>query len=473
MKRIALLFAMILIPLDYIMFVLAALSAYYIRVGSFVADIKPIIFTLSIGQYFTYSLIIAFVWLIIFAFAGLYSIRTDRKLSQEFSKIFLACSTGILIVIVAFFLTRELSSSRFMILAAWILSIIYITIGRIIVYKIQRYFLKHGLGAKRIILIGSDKNTNIISQELNKKLQLGYKIIKIFPNFNEAIKKEISNLHKQARIDEIIQTDPNLSKETTLELINFTESSNIVFKFSADIFKTKTSHLGIDTLAGIPIFEIKKTKLEGWGRVYKRIFDILASLIAIILGSPIMLLTAIAIKLNSKGPVFFSKLDNGSAVKRVGQYGKPFKYFKFRSMLDKSDSQRYSKALQEKNLRKDSPLVKIKDDPRITKVGKFIRKYSIDELPELFLVFTGKMSLVGPRPHLPEEVEKYKDFHKRVYDIKPGITGMAQISGRSDLDFNEEIKLDTYYIENWSLWLDIQILLKTPRVVILPKRAAL
>jgi exopolysaccharide biosynthesis polyprenyl glycosylphosphotransferase len=420
-----------------------------------------------------FSILLAFVWLVIFALAGLYTIKSTRQFSEEFSKIILACSTGILLIIVSFFLTRELSSSRFMLLAAWILTIIYVTFGRIIIYRAQKHFLKLGYGMRRIILIGNDKNTEIIKNELKSNLDLGYEIVESFNSFNSDIKIQIKDLHKKARIDEIIQADPNLSKEATMDLIDFTESSNITFKFSADIFKTKTSHLSIDTLAGMPIFEIKKTKLEGWGRVYKRVFDVIGSAILIIITSPIILITTIAIKLDTKGPVFFSKLDDGSDLKRVGQYGKAFKYLKFRSMADKSDSQRYSEDLQEKNLRKDTPLVKIKDDPRITRVGKFIRKYSIDELPELFLVFIGKMSLVGPRPHLPEEVAKYKDYHKKVFDIKPGITGMAQVSGRSDLDFDEEIKLDTYYIENWSLMLDVQILLKTPRVVIFPKREAL
>ncbi len=472
MKKTDLIFAIILIPLDFLMLVLAALSAYHLRVGSFVTEIRPVIYALSFGQYLSYSLLMALAMLIIFALAGLYTIQTDRKFSKEFSKIFFACSTGVLAIIVAIFLKRELFSSRFIILAAWIFSILYVAIGRIVIYEIQKFLLKKGYGAKKIILIGNDKNTKNLIKILNKKPQLGYKIIDVFTDFTSEIKNKILNLHKQARIDEIIQSDPQLEKGKTLNLIEFTEANNITFKFSADIFKTKTSRLGIDTIAGIPIFEIKKTRLEGWGKIYKRIFDIIISAILIILTSPIMLITAIAVKLDSKGPVFFSKLDDGSLVKRVGQYGKPFHYFKFRSMIDKSDSLRYSNALQELNLRK-GPLIKIKDDPRITRVGKFIRKYSIDELPELFLVFIGKMGLVGPRPHLPEEVSKYKDYHKRVLDIKPGITGLAQVSGRSDLDFDEEIKLDIYYIENWSLWLDIQILLKTPKVVLFPKREAL
>ena len=473
MKKTDLLFTIILIPLDFLMLILAAFTAYYLRVGTFVTEIRPVVYALSLGEYLGYAILIALLWLLIFALAGLYAIKIRHKLIQEINKIFLACSTGILAIIVAIFLKRELFSSRFIILAVWIFSIIYVSIGRLLIFQIQKYLLKRGYGAKKIILIGQDKNTQIIIEEIKNKPQLGYQIIKVYPTFNEEIKNEILDLYKNEELDEIIQTDPNLAKEKTFDLITFTEANHIVFKFSADLFKTKTGRLEIDTLASIPIFEIKKTKLEGWGRIYKRIFDLIASAILIILVSPIMLITAIAIKLNSKGPIFFSKLDNGSPVKRMGQYGKPYRYFKFRSMIDKSDSLRYSQALQDLNLRKGSPLVKIKDDPRITKVGKFIRKYSIDELPELFLVFIGKESLVGPRPHLPEEVAKYKDYQKRVLDIKPGISGMAQISGRSDLDFDEEVKLDIYYIENWSLKLDLQILFKTPKVVLFPKREAL
>jgi exopolysaccharide biosynthesis polyprenyl glycosylphosphotransferase len=332
--------------------------------------------------------------------------------------------------------------------------------------------LKKGLGAKKIILIGQDKNTSIIESEIKANPALGYQIIKVFPTFNAEVKNEILQLVKTEELDEIIQADPNLDRQTTLDLIDFTEANHIVFRFTADIYRTKTSRLEIDTLAGLPIFEIKKTKLEGWGRIYKRIFDIIAALFFIIITSPIMLVTAIAIKLTSKGPVFFSKKDDGSPVVRIGQNGKPFKYFKFRSMIDKSDSLRYSDALKKLDVRQ-GPLTKFKNDPRITSVGKFIRKFSIDELPEFFLILTGKLSLVGPRPHYPEEVAEYKDYHKRVLDIKPGITGMAQISGRSDLSFDEEVKLDTYYIENWSIWLDLQILFKTPKVVLFPKREAL
>ena len=184
----------------------------------------------------------------------------------------------------------------------------------------------------------------------------------------------------------------------------------------------------------------------------------------LVIFSPVMLIEAMAINFNSTGGTFFSHLPDGSELERIGEGGKPFHYFKFRSMYADTHWQRY-KELSHLDFRK-GPLIKIKNDPRITPVGRFIRKWSIDELSELILVFLGRMSLVGPRPHEPEEVARYKAHHRRVLAIKPGITGMAQISGRSDLDFEEEVRLDTWYIENWSLWLDLMILLRTPFAVI-------
>ncbi|MBD3247915.1 exopolysaccharide biosynthesis polyprenyl glycosylphosphotransferase [Candidatus Falkowbacteria bacterium] len=261
-----------------------------------------------------------------------------------------------------------------------------------------------------------------------------------------------------------------MPKKEVLRLYDFADEHHLAFKYVADLLGTKVLKTEVMELAGIPVVEVKKTPLDGWGRIVKRIFDIFGSIFLMIITSPIMILVALAIKLDSHGPIFFSRKDDGSLLKRVGQGGKLFNYFKFRSMIDKSDSMRY-KELAGQDLRKDGPLVKIQDDPRVTRVGKFIRRFSIDELPELFLVFVGQMSLVGPRPHLPEEVAKYERHHKKVLALKPGITGLAQISGRSDLSFEEEVKLDTYYIENWSFLLDLAILLRTPFAVIRSRKA--
>jgi lipopolysaccharide/colanic/teichoic acid biosynthesis glycosyltransferase len=250
-----------------------------------------------------------------------------------------------------------------------------------------------------------------------------------------------------------------------LRLYDFANENHLTFKYVADLLEVKVLRTEVTEIIGIPIVEVKRTTLEGWGRILKRIFDIIGSGLLIIIFSPLILLTTLAIALDSRGPIFFTRRDDGSYVTRVGEGGVLFKYFKFRSMTPNTDSMRYNE-LADRNLRLDGPMVKIKDDPRVTRIGKIIRRWSIDELPELFLVFIGRMSLVGPRPHLPEEVAKYENYHKKTLILKPGITGLAQVSGRSDLLFEEEAKLDIYYIENWSLLLDLSILFRTPLAIL-------
>jgi lipopolysaccharide/colanic/teichoic acid biosynthesis glycosyltransferase len=197
----------------------------------------------------------------------------------------------------------------------------------------------------------------------------------------------------------------------------------------------------------------------------KRFIDIVGALVLIMLSLPVMLFAALVIKMTSRGPILFSRLDDGTPAMRVGKDGKPFPHCKFRTMAVGTHMLRYTE-LAGRNMREGSPLVKIKDDPRVTRIGAFLRKYSIDELPEFFLVLRGDMSLVGPRPHLPEEVARYEAWQLETLRVKPGITGLAQVSGRADLPFGREAELDIRYVRNWSLWSDIVILARTPLVVI-------
>lgn len=465
MKKSELFFSFLLVPLDFIMIILAGVSAYYIRFAQYTQELRPVIFNLPFDSYIKAVLIVSLLWIIIFAFAGLYNIKSARKIIKEIYRVILACSTGFMLIVVLIFIRRELFDSRFIVLAAWILSIIFISISRIVVRFTQRMLFKQGIGVHKVVLVGSSKTTDNLIHAFSSDQYSGFEVVKRLRDFSIETSNELEEFLNLKEVDEIIQADPNLTKSEVLRMYDFADEHHIVFKYAADLLGTKVLKTDVAEVAGIPIVEIVKTPLDGWGRIVKRIFDIIVSLIIIILTSPITILTAILIKLDSHGPVFFSNRDDGTPVYRVGQGGKLFKYFKFRSMTPGTDSMRYDE-LADKNLRKDGPMVKIKEDPRITRFGKFIRRWSIDELSELFLVLNGDMSLVGPRPHLPEEVAKYENRHKKVLTIKPGITGMAQVSGRSDLTFEDEVKLDTYYIENWSLLLDLSILLRTPLAVI-------
>lgn len=470
MKRSELFFSFLLVPLDFLMIVLAGISAYFIRFAEFTKGIRPIIFNLPFSHYLQAVMIVAVLWLFIFALAGLYYIRSGWKLRKEIYRVILACSTGLVLIVVLIFVRRELFDSRFIILAGWLLAIIYINFSRILVRWLQRFLYNYGVGVRKVVLVGNSKTTDSLIKEFSSEKSLGYEVAKRLRDFSLETMQEFEAFLKGREIDEIIQSDPNLSKNEVLRLYDFADEHHLVFKYAADLLGAKVLRTEVSEIAGIPIVEVKETPLDGWGRIAKRIFDIVVSSLLIIVLSPVLLLVALIIKLDSRGPVFFSRRDDGSSLYRVGQGGKLFRYFKFRSMRPGTDSMRYHE-LAERNIRQDGPMVKIKNDPRITRAGRFIRRFSLDELSEFFLVFKGDMSLVGPRPHLPEEVAKYEHHHKKVLTIKPGITGMAQISGRSDLSFEEEVKLDTYYIENWSLLLDLSILLRTPLAVIRGRKA--
>lgn len=462
MKKSELVFSAILIPVDFLMVVLSGLISYRLRFYSFVTGIKPVIYEIAFREYLNILLIASVVFIITFALTGLYAIKSNRRFIDEIGKIFVACTASVALLIIFIFFKREWFSSRFIILVGWVGGIILVSIGRMIVRSIQQGLLKKGVGAHYIVVIGQDKNAEDIVSQIHQRPSLGYKIVDRFDHFGDDSQIKISEKLKIMKIDEMIAADPNLSKEEILSLKEFCYENHIIFKYIADLFESQAAHIEINTIADIPIIEVKRTKLDGWGKIFKRTFDIIFSLILLIILSPVFLLLAIIIKIDSVGPIF-KKLD------RVGEKGKNFALYKFRSMI--KDAQALKKDLVQLNERAEGPLFKIKNDPRITRFGKFLRKSSLDELPQLFNVLVGQMSLVGPRPHEPEEVARYEKHHKKLLTIKPGMTGMAQISGRSELKFDDEARLDIFYIENWSPKMDLQIIFKTPRAVIFGKTA--
>jgi exopolysaccharide biosynthesis polyprenyl glycosylphosphotransferase len=473
-NRSDLTFAALKVPTDYLALIFAAIAAYFIRYKNVVQEIRPIVFDLPFEKYFTLISVTALFWLVLFAWSGLYKFQR-RRFINDFTKIIVACSAGMSATIIYMFFVRELFNSRFIILAAWILSIIFVTISRAILRKLQNLLYRNNFGMRRAIVIGADRNTAALIATFKKQKNWGYRIIAHFDEFTSETKEHLIELLKQrGNIDEIIQADSGLSRAKSIELINLANEYNATFKYAAGQFESRTTNIDVEIVSGMPIVEIKKTRLDGWGRIAKRLIDLVVSTILIIVLSPLMLLAAILIRLENWGPAIYKN-------ERVGPRGN-FNVYKFRSMYakyctgkqfakftDQTAVLRYEQELIKKQSERKGPVYKILRDPRRTIVGRFIEKTSIDELPQLFNVWIGNMSLVGPRPHQPREVEKYEHEHKRVLDIKPGVTGLAQISGRSDLDFDEEVKLDTYYIENWSLKQDLWIILKTPWIILTRK----
>ena len=463
MKRLELFFTFLLIPIDYIMVLGAGMTVYFLRFQSFVTDVRPVVFELSSGEYLQIISIVALLWLPAFALAGMYNLAAERKHIEELGKVFLGCTTGLIVIVFIIFFRHELFGSRFIVLFGWVLSIVFVYLGRLIIRYIQRNLFKKGKGIKRVVIIGQERNARSFIKYIKNDLKSGYKIVRHINQIDKASIGLLANIAKNKSADMIIETDPEISRSDLNYLWRFCQENHLDFSYVADTFEARVGNVKTMELGGVVVLFIKRTPLDGWGRIVKRIIDIVFSLAIIILISPLGFLISLIIKLTSKGSVLV-------ALKRVGESGEMFNLYKFRSMV--ADAHYMKEDLKKFNERGDGPLFKIKDDPRVTKPGKFLRKYSLDELPNFFNVLRGEMSVVGPRPHEPGEVSNYKNEQKRLLTIKPGVTGLAQISGRSDLSFEEEAKLDMFYIESWNLWQDLKIILRTVWVIINGKNAS-
>lgn len=471
MKRSEIILMVLQVPLDFLMLILAAISAYFLRFSDWAVKLRPVIFKLTLLDFLSVVFFVGIAWIIIFAFAGLYSTDPNRKLAKDLSRVILACSAGLAAVAVYVLFSQQLFDSRFLVATSWVLAIIYVSVGRIIMRGLKGILYRLGLGLRRVVVIGDELIAKNIVQFLRQNKKLGYYIVGQFISFNQGVSEEITKLN----VDEVIFINPRAREEETLAAIDYCNQEHKIFKYSADLFATYSANMAVSALAGMPIVELKRTPLDGWGRVAKRVFDILMSLVVIIVTAPIMLLVSFVILLETGRPIIYKN-------ERVGIRGKKFLTLKFRSMYQKDstgvqfgeqglNNEEKEKELIKTNSIKSGPVYKITNDPRVTRFGRFIRRWSLDELPQFFNVLRGEMSIVGPRPHQPREVEQYQKHERQVLTLKPGITGIAQISGRSDLSFADEVRLDVLYIERWSLFQDLIIFLKTPFVVLKRKGA--
>lgn len=467
MKRSELIFSAITVPLDYLAIILAAVAAYFLRYLPAIQQIRPVVFNLSFPDYLPIAGTVAIGWVGVFGLTGLYAMGGTKKITTELTKIFIACSAALALILAVMVFSRYLFDSRFIILASWGLTVVFVSADRLVVRLIQRLAFKSGVGVHRVVIIGNGPVAQSLIDEFRTRPMLGYRVVVRHDAFDQPTAATLTEMVAADTFDEVIQVNPNLPASQTAELVNFVNEHHLTFKYTADLLGTRLTNLEVSTVAGTPVVEVKKTRLDGWGRIYKRTFDFVAALAALVFTLPLMLIIGLCIKLDSAGPIFFT-------YRRIGQFGQPFAYFKFRSMVKDAHRYRFDTQFLAKhqNLRAGSPMLKFKDDPRITRVGRFLRRWSLDELPEFFLVLLGKMSVVGPRPHEVEEVQRYQRHHRKLLTIKPGVTGLAQVSGRSDLDFEQEAQLDTAYIENWSLGLDLQIILKTPLAIVRRRNAA-
>lgn len=387
---------------------------------------------------------------------NLYSLKGTESAWREFGQICMAVATWLVIVTIWYFFVRQqLFYSRILLLHAMFLLTVCLLCSRALLTLAYRSLLRMGYGVRQVITVGPKLSPSVLAPLLNEP---SYSFVAHVPSF-----AEVAKLAEQRHIDLVVETCPDPAKEDTLQLIDFCRSRHVDYAFLPPVFTDSPHLLAVDRLGLLPLIRFQPTPLDGWGRIWKTASDRILALAFIIILSPLLLIIALAVLVESGWPVFYIS-------KRVGQRDQGLvPVLKFRTMVKNADDLKND--LMSQNERRDGPLFKIKNDPRITRVGHVLRRWSLDELPQFFNVLVGHLSLVGPRPHLPDEVRLYTDRERRVFAVKPGVTGLAQVSGRSDLTFADEVRLDLQYIEEWTAGLDLWVMWRT-LVVVLGRKGA-
>ncbi len=398
---------------------------------------------------------------------GVYRERRETSWFTELYRIVNATTTVTVILIAATFILQPLVYSRLLFVEAAALTIALLSGARLVRRGAQAQLRKRGRGVERVLIVGAGEMGRAVMRTFAARPDLGYRVVG-FVDDNPAKGDlgrfralgrldDVRYIIKAERVDELIITLPWANHKQIMQLVRAGEKLGVRARVVPDFFQLSINRLDFSDIDGIPLLGVKEASIPRAGRLLKRALDLLLAGLLLLLGAPLMGLIALLIRLESPGAVLFKQT-------RVGERGRRFFIYKFRSMRQGAEEEKEQlEALNEA----DGPLFKIKNDPRITRVGRWLRRSSMDELPNLFNVLRGEMSLVGPRPALPAEVAQYEAWQKQRLEVSPGMTGLWQVSGRSHLSFEEGCLLDIYYIENWSLGMDVTILLRTlPHVLL-------
>ena len=434
----------------------------------------------SSSTYLKFLLILIPFWLFIFAILGLYTERHYQNRFSEAARLAVGTFIGILFAIsYSYMINQPIFPARLVVVYGFLFAFIAVLLFRTLARDVQKTLFGYDIGLNKVLIVGDNKTTKTLMESL-ANVSTGYKVVGIvggkkhkidesktvnrFDSFTEAISRL-----KHRQLHTIIQTELYTEIEANDEILNFAQSNHIAYRFVPGNSELFVGNIKVDLLASLPIIAVHQTALIGWGRVVKRLTDIILGGLLLVISSPLWVLIIIAEKVMSPtGDIFFK-------VKRLSRYGSEVTIYKFRSHKTK-----YNKLTPEEAFKKYGrpELIKeyrangdqIENDPRISRLGRFLRRTSLDELPQLFNVFWGDISLVGPRALDPYELEQYSKKNL-ILAIKSGLTGLAQISGRRDISFEEKRRIDLYYVQNWSFWGDIVILIKTIWVVLFHKGA--
>jgi exopolysaccharide biosynthesis polyprenyl glycosylphosphotransferase len=410
----------------------------------------------------------------IFHYNNLYKMNLFLSRALQLSIIIKSMLYGIFFLIILFFFlnSKFYSDSRLFLILYFVCLIFWFILIR--VFFIQIIYAKHlsnSIFKRNLLIIGAGKSGVLFAQKMLMENSYGVKIIGFVDDNIEIGSKvfrhlkvlgntdEFGKIAKQTIFDEIVICIDKINYQNLLEIIDKCNKTNATVKVTSELFQIIPDKLFSEEYSDVPVIDVSKKLNIKIYNIAKRIIDFTGAFIGIILLSPFIVLTSISIKLSSKGPIIYKQL-------RIGKNGKPFHIYKFRTMtiLDEEDKMR--KELMIEYIKGRPSLGKIVNHQRITRIGSFLRKYSLDELPQFFNVILGDMSLVGPRPCLPYEYEHYDEWQKRRLSVLPGCTGLWQVSGRNNVNFNDSIVMDLYYINNISPWLDLQLIFRTLPVMV-------
>lgn len=414
------------------------------------------------------------IYLLFFLYDGAYTRRLP--LWQGVERIFRVCFyVSALAILLMYFLGKAEQISRLVVGMSWLFSFTFLCLMRV---GLKRLLILVGLWQRPVIIVGAGKTAELICTAFERDKGLGYKVVGVLEDAwqERPLAHRVSYLGDFSCAEEVVRNSgvrdvvlavPGISRPQLMELMYRLQPHVRHLTIVPDLFGVPMANMTVDTLFDekTVLLRVHNNLLRQRNRVCKRIFDLAACMIGGFFILPLLAVLAVAVWLSSSGPIVFSH-------QRVGQNGKMFPCYKFRTMVSNGEKvlQRYF-AMHPEAKEEWERDFKLKEDPRVTRVGSFLRKTSLDELPQLVNVLCGDMSLVGPRPIIEAEVERYEEYIQDYYIVKPGITGLWQVSGRSDIDYPERVRMDSWYVRNWSVWLDLILLFKTVGIVAVRKGA--
>lgn len=437
-------------------FFLAYWARYVLGIGGEVADENFVDFT----DYWPIQIALVVLVLAVFQMRGLYKLARGTAWFDEVVSAGIGSFVGVWTIFAIVSLVRYPANSRLTFIFAWGSIVVLVALGRWLVRVGRGLARRRGLGIARVLVVGDNSMSRMIMQGIAAQPHLGYQVAGFvgltqsgdFGRFKElGALEDLPALCTDHAIDEVIIALPAAFHREVLAVRDHCQRQGLRFKLVPDLYELSLNRVELDAINGIPLLSVRETAIQGWNMLLKRALDVTVAGAALLVLAPLWGVVALAIRLDSPGPILFRQ-------QRVGRGETDFDLLKFRSMHEHAD--RIVADLMAIN-EATGPLFKSRRDPRITRVGRVLRRWSLDELPQFWNVLRGDMSLVGPRPPLAREVAQYEPWHRRRLDAAPGLTGLWQVSGRSELTFDEMVMFDIYYIENWSLGLDLGILLRT------------